>query len=296
LHIFLYTDSRKSESVTRREVIQNQLMWMRKSNLSGDSTFRIFSYTQIHKIGVSDKEGSDGGSDLFFSRSVTDHEGHQASTCVLAQAWSNCELFQQLRTCCSRTCCSRCRFSAPAHLLLWMPIFSTCALAALDSNCALAALDDFQQRRTCCSGCRFSGTLDADFQHLAALRTCCSGYRFSAPAHLMLWMPIFSTCALAALDADFQHLRTCCSGCRFAALDADFEHLRTCCSGCRFSAQEASTHTRPAHLLLWMPIFSKCARAAAHLVLLPMHLSSCALAALDADFQHLRTCCSGCRF
>ena len=71
----LYTDSRKSESVRRRKVIQNQLMWMRKSNLSGDSTFRIFSYTQIHKIGVSDKEGSDGGSDLFFSRSVTDHEG-----------------------------------------------------------------------------------------------------------------------------------------------------------------------------------------------------------------------------
>ena len=66
----------------------------------------------------------------------------------------------------------------------------------------------------------------------------------------LLWMPIFSTCALAALDADFEHLRTCCSGCRFsapahlllsmpflstcalAALDADFEHLRTCCSGC----------------------------------------------------------------
>ena len=73
-----------------------------------------------------------------------------------------------------------------------------------------------------------------------------------------------------------------------AALDADSQQLRTCCSGCRFSA--------PAHLLLSMPIFSKCARAAAHLVLLPMHLSSCALAALDADFQHLRTCCSGCRF
>jgi len=82
------------------------------------------------------------------------------SSCT--QAWSNCELFQQLRACCSRTCCSGCRFSAPAHLLLSM-IFSSAALAALD----------------------------ADFQELL--------------------MPIFSTlllCALAALDADFQQLRT----------------------------------------------------------------------------------------
>ena len=53
-------------------------------------------------------------------------------------------------------------------------------------------------------------------------------------------MPILSTCALAALA--------------LAALDADFEHLRTCCSRCRFSA--------PVHLLLWMPIFSTCAPAA----------------------------------
>jgi hypothetical protein len=111
-------------------------------------------------------------------------------------------------------------------------------------------------------------------------------------SHLLLWMPIFSTCALAALDADSQHLRTCCSGCRFsapahlllwmpilstagfhpdapcafAALDADFQHLRTCCSA-------------PAHLLLWMPVFS-----------------TCALHTLDADaLQQLRICCSSAR-
>ena len=140
---FLIHRFTKSESVTRREVMEEVI--------------------------------------FFFSRSVTGHEGHQASTCVLAQAWSNCELFQQLRTCCSRTCCSRCRFSAPAHLLLWMPILSTCALAALDA--------DFEHLRTCCSSCR----------------------------HLLLWMPVFSSCALDTLDADaLQQLRICCSSAREA--------------------------------------------------------------------------------
>ena len=161
---FLIHRFTKSESVTRREVMKEVISFSRvQSQIMRASSINLCA----------------------------------RSSCT--QAWSNCELFQQLRTCCSRTCCSGCRFSAPAHLLLWMPIFSTCALAALD---------DFQQRRTCCSRCRFSGTLDADFQHLTALRTCCSGCRFSAPAHLLLWMPIFSTCALAALDADFEHLRT----------------------------------------------------------------------------------------
>ena len=80
-------------------------------------------------------------------------------------------------------------------------------------------------------------------------------------------MPILSTCALAALDADSQHLRTCCSGCRFSA---------------------------PAHLLLWM-IFSSAALAALDAdfqeLLMPIFstLLLCALAALDADFQQLRT-------
>ena len=70
--------------------------------------------------------------------------------------------------------------------------------------------------------------LDADSQQL---RTCCSGCRFSAPAHVLLSMPFLSTCALAALDADFQELLMPIFStlllCALAALDADFQQLRT---------------------------------------------------------------------